>query len=505
MLKRLLQSICFAGALCALLNLGAPARAQDRVVVAGGADVTGMNALDVLVIVPDRTLMDHISDTLLRWKAPGQLGPWLATNWRNVDSLTWELTLRQGVKFQNGEPFNAQAVKFFYDTMNDPKVISPSKTNHTWVKQVEILDDYKVRLITRVPYPVLPAQLALAHMMPPAYVKQVGLDGYRRKPIGTGPFKFVEHIPDSRIVFQANDDYWGGPQRVKTLIYRPIKEDAARAAALLAGEVDVAMDLPPELIPVINRSPNAKIQTVLSIRVYVMLMSTLFPNYPTVKREVREAINYAIDRESIATNILGGTAEPAAFMSPTTFGYNPAYKPIPHDPARARRLLAEAGYPNGVDVVLDASSGKYPKDREVSEAIAGQLSDVGIRAKVNTLDWGLLTKRIFSHQASALALIGWGDANFDPESHNRLALKTGSTWSQAVDPKLDALIDKIGTEMDPDKRKALIFEEQDYLRKEFPVAYLERMGLIAGVSNKLNWWKLRADEKYYFFQNNVVK
>ena len=129
-------------------------------------------------------------------------------------------------------------------------------------------------MITRVPYPVLPAQLALAHMMPPAYVKQVGLDGYRRKPIGTGPFKFVEHIPDSRIVFQANDDYWGGPQRVKTLIYRPIKEDAARAAALLAGEVDVAMDLPPELMPLINRSANTKVQTVLSIRVYLMLMST---------------------------------------------------------------------------------------------------------------------------------------------------------------------------------------------------------------------------------------
>ena len=505
MLKRLLQSICLAGALCALFNFGDAARAQDRVVVAGGADVTALNALDVLVIVPDRSLMDHISDTLLRWTAPGQLGPWLATSWRNVDSLTWELTLRQGVKFQNGEPFNAQAVKFFYDTMNDPKVISPSKTNHTWVKEVQILDDYKVRLITRVPYPVLPAQLALAHMIPPAYVKQVGLDGYRRHPIGTGPFKFVEHIPDSRIVFQANDDYWGGPQRVKTLIYRPIKEDAARAAALLAGEVDVAMDLPPELIPVINRSSNAKVQKVLTIRTYVMLMSTLFPNYPTVKREVREAINYAIDRESIATNILGGTGEPAAWMSPTTFGYNPALKPIPYDPARAKRLLAEAGYPNGVDLVLDASSGKYPKDREISEAIGGQLSAVGIRTTVRNLDWGVLTKRIFSHQASALSLIGWGDANFDPESHNRLALKTGSTWSQGVDPKLDALIDKIGTEMDPDKRKTLIYEEQDYLRKEFPVAYLERMGLIAGVSKRLDWWKLRADEKYYFFQNNVVK
>ena len=137
--------------------------------------------------------------------------------------------------------------------MNDPAVISPSKTNHSSVERVEIIDDYTVRLITRRPYPVLPTQLALAHMMPPAYVKQVGLDGYRRRPIGTGPFKFVEHVPDTRIVLQANDDWWGGPQRIKTLIYRPIKEDAARAAALVAGEVDVAIDLPPELLPLVER------------------------------------------------------------------------------------------------------------------------------------------------------------------------------------------------------------------------------------------------------------
>src|SRR5262249_39340203 len=163
----------------------------------------------------------------------------------------------------------------------------PSKTNHSSVERVEIIDDYTVRIITRRPYPVLPTQFALAHMMPPAYVRRVGLDGYRRHPIGTGPFKFVEHLPDTPLVLQAHDDWWGGPQRIKTLIYRPIKEDAARAAALVAGEVDLALELPPELLPLLERARNVKVQKVLTIRTYVMLMSTLFPNYPTVKREVR--------------------------------------------------------------------------------------------------------------------------------------------------------------------------------------------------------------------------
>jgi peptide/nickel transport system substrate-binding protein len=191
-------------------------------------------------------------------------------------------------------------------------------------------------------------------------------------------------------------------------------------------------------------------------------------------------------------------------MSPTTYGYNPALKPIPYDPERAKRLLAEAGYPNGIDVTLDASSGKYPKDKEIAEAIAGQLTSVGIRTTVKSYEWGVLTKRIFSHQASPMALIGWGDQNFDPESHNRLTLRSGSTWSQSNDPTLDALLDKIATEMDPDKRKAMIYEEQEYLRQNHPVAYILRMGVIAGVSRKLDWWRLRADEKYHFFQNREV-
>jgi peptide/nickel transport system substrate-binding protein len=487
------------------LAAAGPTAAQERVVIAGGADVVGLNALDVIVTVPDRSLMDHISDTLLRWKAPGVPMPWLATSWKNIDALTWELTLRQGVKFHNGEPFDARAVKFFYDTMNDPAVVSPSKTNHTWVERVDILDDFTVRLVTRRPDPVLPAQMALAHMMPPAYVRQVGLDGYRRRPIGTGPFRFVEHVPDTRIVLQANDQWWGGPQRVGTLIYRPIKEDAARAAALAAGEVDVAIDLPPEVLPLLERTSNVTVQKVLTIRTYVMLFSSLFPNYPTAKREVREAISYAIDRESLNTNIMGGIGAPAAFLSPTTYGYNPDLKPLPFDPARAKRLLADAGYPGGIDIALDASYGKYPKDREIAEAIAGQLGAVGIRTTVKSYEWGVMTRRIFSHQASPMALIGWGDGSFDPESHNRLTLRTGSTWSQMVNPEFDALIDRIATEMNPEARKALIHREQDYLREAFPVTYLLRMGVIAGVSKKLGWWKLRADEKYYFFENTRIE
>jgi peptide/nickel transport system substrate-binding protein len=474
---------------------------QNRVVVAGGADAVGLNGIDVIVLSPDRFLMDHIGDTLLRWEAPGKLAPGLATGWKNIDALTWEVTLQRGVKFHNGEPFNAAAVKFSFDTMLDPAVKSPSKTNHTFVDHVDIVDDYTVRFVTREPFPITPNQLTFLHMLPPNYIRQVGIDGYRKKPVGTGAYRFVEHIPDTRIVLQANDEWRGGKPPIRTIVYRPIKEDATRVGALLAGEVDLALDIPPELASTVTASGRAKIKTVSSGRVFVMAMSNLDPSLPTAKREVREAINYAIDRDSLSKTLFGGASPPAAWMNPDTFGANPALKPIPYDPARAKRLLAQAGYPNGFDIALDSPDGRYAKDRELAEAVAGQLSQVGIRTTVKLDEWGVHTRRAFSHQTSPLYLYGWADSKADPESHNRFVLRSNGTWAQFRDARLDAMVDAIDTEMDRDRRKQLIYELQDYQREIFPITYILQMGFIYGTSPKLDWWQPRADEKVWMYPN----
>ncbi len=497
MRKSLLNLLGIVGLMLAVCT---PLRAQDRVVIAGGADAVGLNGVDVIILSPDRFLMDHIGDTLLRWEKTGQLGPNLATGWKNIDTFTWEITLRKDVRFHNGEPFNASVVKFSFETMLDPGVKSPSKTNHTFVRSVEIIDDYTVRIITREPFPTTPAQLTFLHMLPPKYFAEVGIDGYRRRPIGTGPYRFVEHVPDTRIVLERVDGHWLGPQRIKTIVYRPIKEDATRAGALLAGEVDLALDIPPELTAMVMRSGRAKIKSISSTRVFVLGMSNLDPSLPTAKAPVRAAINYAIDREGLNKTLFGGTSPPAAWMNPGTFGANPALKPIPHDPERAKRLLAQAGYPHGFDVVLDAPDGRYLKDRELAEAMAGQLSSVGIRTTVKNYEWGLHTRRIFSHQTSPLILYGWADSKGDPESHNRFVIKSGGSWSQFSDGKLDALINAIDVEMDRDKRRQLIHDLQDYQRQIFPVAYVLQMGAIYGTSGKLDWWEPRSDEKVWLFR-----
>ena len=253
------------------------------------------------------------------------------------------------------------------------------------------------------------------------------------------------------MTLEAFDGWWVGAPKVRTLVWRPIREDAARVSALLAGEIDLAFDIPPELIPVIERDKKLAIKTVLSTRVYVLFLNTINPAYPTAKRAVREAINYAIDRDSLNRNILASTGAPAAWLNPKTFGINPDLKPLPYDPDRARKLLADAGYPDGIDVVLDSPQGRFIKDKELAEAIAGQLATVGIRAQATTYEWGVFTKRMWSHQSSPIALMAWVDTLNDPDVQNNRILLSGGTWSQNADPKLDAIIAAIKSEMNPDK------------------------------------------------------
>ena len=337
-----------------IATIGEP---QDKIVISSGVDVVALSGIDVVAIVPDRMLMDHISDPLVRTDANGEIIPWLATSWTNIDPLVWELKLRKGVKFQNGELFNANSVKYFYDLMRDPKFVSPTKSNHSWTTQVDVVDDYTVRIHTATPDPVVPGKLSLAQAIPPEYIKQVGIDGYRKHPIGTGPYRLTEYVRDDHITLEAFDGWWAGKPKVKTIIYRPIKEASARVSALLAGEIDLAFDIPPELMPLVERAKNVSIKKTLSVRTFFLFLNTINPSYPTSKREVREAINYAIDRESLNKNILGGTGAPAAWLNPKTFGIDPSLKPVPYDPARAKMLLAEAGYPNGIDIKFDCFPG----------------------------------------------------------------------------------------------------------------------------------------------------
>jgi peptide/nickel transport system substrate-binding protein len=216
---------------------------------------------------------------------------------------------------------------------------------------------------------------------------------------------------------------------------------------------------------------------------------------------VREAIDYAIDREALNRAILAGTGAPAAWLNPAMFGANTAIKPRPYDPKKAKELLAQAGYPGGIDIDLEVSQGRWLKDREMGQAIAGQLSQVGIRTTPRVREWGVFLKRQLSHKAGPISLIAWVDTTGDTDSQNRVVMASTGTWSQGGDKEFDRLLGRIATEMNPQKRKEMLFEEQAYIRREvFPVSYVVQMGSILGVSPKLAWFAPRPDDKYFFYR-----
>lgn len=483
-------------AVCVTAQIG-PTSAKD-LTIAGGVDPVGLNGIDVVILTPDRALVDHLADTLVRFEKPGKIVPSLATSWKLIDDTTWQIKLRRGVKFHNGEPFDAESVKFTVETITDKKIKARTARNYGFIKKVEIVDSHTVNVITNGPFPITLNNLSQLHMLPPRLIREKGLGAYRRTPIGTGPYRFAEHVKDDHVTLVANKDHWRGAPEIDRIIYRPIKEAATRVGALLAGEVDIIVNVPPEMIPDIEKSARAEVKSVPSARVFLMGMSNLDPKLPTANVKVREAINYAIDRDSLNQNIFGGHGAPASWINPDTFGFDDSIKPIKPDLARARKLLAEAGYPNGFSVKLDTPNGRYLKDKELAEAISGQLAKVGIRVEPRAYEWGVLTKRIFGHRTSPLILYAWGDPKGDPNSSNNLTLKTRGLFSQFTDKGLDKLMAEVDTIVDVDKRRAMVHAEQRMLRELYPFAYLVQLADIYGVRKGLDW-KPRSDEVIWLY------
>jgi len=385
----------------------AEAQVPDVLVVAQGVD---MQTGD-----PHRTTLTHavnvlanFYDTLISRDASLTLKPGLALSWRAVDATTWEFKLRQGVKFHNGEPFNAQAVKFSFERMLDPKTRWPGAGALRLIKAVTVVDDSTVRFTTERPWPLMPRFLGYYGMIvPPGHLAQNGEEALVRHPVGTGPYRFVRWVKDDRVELEANADFWGGRPRISRVVFRAIPSESSRLAELLAGSVHLINLVPPELFKPIQESSKAKLVEGRSLSVYFVIYNlvNIARDRPLADRRVRQALNYAIDRQAILASIMHkvGRSVPT-FCTEVMLGCDASVAPFPYDPERARALLREAGYPNGFEFSITTTSGAYPGDRDITLAVADQLNRVGVRARPNVTEYGVQLKAVQSRQ---LAEDGW--------------------------------------------------------------------------------------------------
>ncbi len=471
-------------------QLSAPVFAQaprDTITIAQASDAQTMDP-GRHTHFPTANVLFHIFDALVTVDEDGRFQPALAESWSNPNPLTWQFKLRRGVRFHNGEEFNADAVKFSFDRVLNREFRSPMLARISHIRSVDVVDPFTVNFTTAAPFPtmlfsVVEASFA-ALIMPPRYARETAPEVLARQPVGTGPYRFVEWRRDDRVVLEANPDYWGGAPRIRRAVWRPISETRTRIAELRSGGVDLAGDIPPEEVAGLNRAPT-KVVDVASDALFFFAFETLRPS-PLQDRRVRQAMHYAIDVDAIQRAIMGGYGRRIAVTLPrTAFGYPQDMQPYPYDPARARALLAEAGHANGFALPLTARQGRYLKDREVMEACFGYLSRVGIRVEARYLEqsvWAQVSER---RGREGLIFGGWSGMDADLVWYP--LLYTGQFQSYYSNPQLDALLDRGRSSVDQDERLRIYRQAAEIIKDDAPLLPLFQPPLIYGLNARLNW------------------
>jgi peptide/nickel transport system substrate-binding protein len=315
------------------------------------------------------------------------LKPGLATNWKALDETTWELKLRQGVTFHNGEPFNADAVKFSFARYIDPAIKNGYATLLKPVSDVQIVDPYTVNVKTSEPFAELIETLAgYVEMLPPKAAADAG--AVASKPIGTGPYKFVSWTPNDRFVVQAAGPHWSGQPHLQQVVFRPIPDPTARINELKSGGVDIITNVPPLEIGNLQNAAGISLARATNSGSIILIPSFVTTDVFKTK-EVRQALQYAIDKDQLIKVVLRGEAVPmnSPFPKGVAGGNLSSLQQYPYDPDKAKSLLAQAGYPDGFSVNFKAPDGRYLQDKAVAEAITGQLAKVGIKAELETIEW----------------------------------------------------------------------------------------------------------------------
>lgn len=468
----------------------AMAQAPSTVTILQGVDATTMDP-HLIQAAPESNILGHIFETLVHRADDMTIQPRLAVSWEALDPLTWEFRLRDGVTFQNGEPFDAEAVKFSLERGSEEPAMSGALGA---IARVDVVDDHTVDVVTETPYPLLAISLARnGHIVPPGYFQEVGEEEFNRAPIGTGPYTLEERVSGERVVLARNPDYWGGAPQLERVEFRPIQEDGARLAALQTGEVHIATNLPLSMIPRIESSDGIEAATTPGARTMLLILDAR-PGSPLEDARVRQALNHAIDKETLVEVLFDGRAQVLQCQqaTPQYFGHNDELSAYAYDPERARELLAEAGYPDGLALDFKYPFGRYAGDKETSEAIAGMLAEVGVTANQVVLEGGEFLDQLVNLELAPMAFVGYATA---PDISYQLNINlTGARYSYYANEEFDELVRSAETTLDPQERRDLYAQATRIACDDPPFVYLFAPEDLYGVADEVTGFTPRPDQ-----------
>jgi peptide/nickel transport system substrate-binding protein len=497
--------------LFALLSAGSGAApAGDTAVILQGADIVTMEPY-YSQSLPDQNAIIHVFETLTRYGPDLSLLPGLAESWRLRDARTWEFKIVAGRKFHNGEPLNAQAVRYsllrgkdFYE-----KKIADVQYAYNLLDldTVEALDETTIRIRTKQPSPLIPLHMAHSQTapVPPRYTAQTPPNELQRKVIGSGPYRLTEYIPNERVVLEAWNEHPTRP-RIRRLVWRPVPEDATRLAELNASNADIIVNVPPDLIPQIERGRTARVETVAGLRRIIIGLRQ--DRHPALRdKRVRQALNFAFDCRTMMRNLLADKGQCTGTIANVP-SQNPNVRAYAFNAQRAGQLLDEAGWRlsprtgvreqggRALELGFDCPRGRYIKDSEICQVIAGDLAKVGVKTDLQVFDWSVFVGKSGRRGAGFrdIYLIGSGPG-FECQADLALVQKDSGSNRSLIDmPRFEALWDEMSVAFDVKKRQDICNRMQEVIFDEAPVIFIWFQTDIYGVSNRLDW-KPRADER----------
>jgi peptide/nickel transport system substrate-binding protein len=487
-----------------------PAAAQSQITIAQPAEATTMDpgrSTQVLTV----NYFVNLYDTLTRWDAALKLQPGLATSWKNVNETTWEFTLRPGVKFHDGAPLTAEDVKATLD-----RNLTPGKTvvqpGFATIESVQITSPSTIRIVTKKPDPLMLVRMAQmgSQILPARLTTEDGVKELARKPVGTGAYRFVEWVKDERLVMQANREWWGWEGRAPVfdrVIWKPIPDDFPRLVSLEKGEVDLITNVPPDRMKAIESGATTRIVTAPATRTVTFWMNLTEP--PLSDKRVRQALHFALDVPSLIRNLYAGQGKPfSGGLADTDFGYNPALKPYPYDPVKAKQLLAEAGVPAGYEITLLAGSGTMVNDKHLLEAIADMWSKVGLKPKVQMMEMGARQRMnnerqvpphgamLINPQSTLLDADGSMWRLFHPNGFG------GKYWiGSQPGQRFHDVMEQARYSLDQKKRKQLYTEATQILHEEKPWLELFQEVVVYGTSRRIS---LKARPDYRIIVSEIA-
>ena len=462
-------------------------------------------------LFPNNNIAEHVFEKLVRLDENSKLVPGLAESWKVINPTTWEFKLRRGVKFHDGSEFTAADVVATLERIPAVKNSPGPFTVYTKaIAGIKVVDPYTIHFTTKEPYPLLANDLATIYVVSKKF-KEAPTEDFNagRAMVGTGPYRFISYRQGDAVELERNEAYWGKKPDWTKLTFRIITNDAARVAALLANDVQVIENVPTPDLKRIRDNRILQIQEKVSHRVIFFTLDTSreqtpyatakdgkpLAKNPLADTRVRQAISLGIDREAIKSRVMEGLSVPTKNLVPSTmFGHNPKLAPDKFDPVAARKLLTEAGYPEGFALTLHGPNNRYVNDEQITQTVAQMLSRIGIATKVETMPMSALLGRGPKHELS-MAMLGWGASTGEVSSPLRALLATvdkdrgngAFNWGRYSNKKMDALLDEALRTVDDKKRLTLL---QDAVAEA-----MNDVGFLP-IHHQVTTWAMRKDVSY---------